>query len=1273
MFARKVQVPNRFFPPCASCAASGPGACRLRWQPMRLAGWRMLSGWLCGAMLFFCGAALGATGPRWAQLADTVFLHLSLEQGLQQQVVTALVEDRDGFLWIGTQDGLARWDGYRFRVFRRNAPDPHDALALPDNYISTLFMDVHGDIWLGTVNGGLARYQRELDRFVVLPGVLQGSVYGMASDGGNGIWVATQAGLEHISLDGKVLERLRHDPRQPDSLPDSRVQAVLRSNDGWLWVGTYRGVVRRPVLEKGTGGFRPLDLIAAPAVAPLAGHNRRADVASALLPVASLSSGASQEQPPVWRLYQDSGERVWIGTGTRGAYWIERDGTQAHALGPVGKDATSTDYVDSFAETGDGRLWVGTYGQGILELSLNQVQAGLPIPQRRIVHEQSIASSLAHNTIWTLLRDRSGQLWVGSDRGVSRHDPAQNAVLSLFSVPGRADRISDIDIHSVAAMPDGRIWLGFGERGVDILAADGGRVASLLSDNAHPDTALPRNQVVSLEAHGNQDVFIGTAQGLYRSNVAATFVKRMRVPGMGFDEQITSLLAEGEHLWLGTPNGLWRLHPRDWEQSRQVNLDLSDRRVMTMVHQQRPGHAGNLWLGTQNGLNRIDLESGKVEQFMPEPDRAGGLAAGFIPNLLLDREGRLWIATFSGGLNVLLNPGTASGGRGGNSGGAAQFRRIGIEHGLPSSNINKILQDRQGYIWVSTDDGLARIDPHDFSVHALQRADGVAIRTFWAGSGANTSHGELLFGGDSGLTVLRPELLKAWQYRPPLVLSEVRIMGQRQVLPRQHATRQGLLAQAMVLASDANGISVEFSALDYSAPEMNRYAYRLDPWDAGWVETDATRRLASYTNLPPGDYRLRLRGSNRNGVWSEPELVLPLRVLPAWYQSWWWRALLTLLVLVGMVAAVQLRTRVLRQRQHALEALVEQRTSQMEKQQELVLATNLELHDANEALNQANTGLAESGSHLQQSNAQLQATLKTLRDTQVQLVQQAKIASLGTLTAGVAHEINNPANFAFVGAYNLERQMAEFRQFLLDLAGPEAPPEILARINAHFELLGASLGSITEGTGRIRDLVKDLRTFSRLDEAEWKAVPIADSLQATVNLVRTQYAQLVEIRCELHANPELECWPAQLNQVFMHLIVNACQAIQSRFSEPVLAAVSGRANAHPVSDAADAATSAATVAAEAQHGLLVIRSFEAGDSLQLEFEDNGVGISASSIEHIFDPFFTTRTVGEGMGMGLSISFGIVQKHGGSISVRSKEGEGSCFCISLPLKLKSTRP
>jgi signal transduction histidine kinase/ligand-binding sensor domain-containing protein len=1211
----------------------------------RLARMQGCHGLRWAAMLFFCGLAMaddtsqasaprpavGRPATRWAQMADTVFQHLNLEQGLQQQVVTSLLEDRDGFLWVGTQDGVARWDGYRFRVFRRDAQDVHDRLHLPDNYISMLHMDQYGDIWVGTVNGGLARFQSGQDRFVVIPVSLRGSVYAMIDDGSGGFWVACGGGLHRIQRDGAIVERLRHDPKQAGSLPDDRVQALLKSHDGQLLVGTWRGVVRRAFAARGNGGFQAVD------VPP------------------PIDDPADASQPAIWRLYQDSAHHIWIGTGTRGAFWFDSGGsvqplllqraqrpamTAAH--GAEVDVQRKADYVDSFVETGQGQLWIGTYGQGIFEIETDQLFAGKEIGWRHIVHEQSIASSLAHNTVWSLMRDRSGLLWVGTDRGVSRHDPQQKAVLSLFSQPGRAGRISDIDIHSVATMPDGRIWLGFGDRGIDVLTASGERVQSLPSDVRKPETALPHSQINAMVAHENGQVFIATQKGLYRSTLAARDVQRVNVPGQGKGEQFSSLLADGQYLWLGSSNGLWRLHPYDWAQSRQINVGLSDNYIMTMLHE--PGR-NVLWLGTQNGLNRLDLESGQVQQIVPDPNLPDGLSAGFIPHLLFDRKGRLWVATFGGGLNLLqadslpTQSDQASPSSQAASAGHTRFRHIGTAQGMPSANINHIMEDRQGYIWVSTDDGLARIDPLDFSVRALQRADGVAIRTFWAASGSRTEQGELLFGGDSGLTVLRPEMLKPWQYRPPLVLSEVRVMGKRV------SFAHGPNAAPLLIASDANSLSVEFAALDYSSPELNRYAWRLEPWDANWINADASRRLANYTNLPPGDYRLLLRGSNRNGQWSEPDLVLPLRVLPAWYQSWWWRSLLLLALLLALVGAVQLRTRVLRQRQLALERLIAQRTTQLEKQQEQVLATNIELHDANEALYHANADLAASSDHLQESNAQLEAALTTLRQTQVQLVQQARIASLGTLTAGVAHEINNPANFAFVGAYNLAQQLQSFQRFLLDLAGPEAPDELLFHFNQHFSALSDSLASITEGTARIRDLVKDLRTFSRLDEAEWKSVAIADSLQATVNLVRSQYARQVDIRCDFSANPELECWPAQLNQVFMHLIVNACQAcVAHHGSAP---------------DANDSVP-----------GLLWLRSRVENNALLLEFEDNGIGIAAHCIEHVFDPFFTTRSVGQGMGMGLAISYGIVQKHGGTITVRSVEGMGSCFCVSLPLGLKS---
>jgi signal transduction histidine kinase len=259
-----------------------------------------------------------------------------------------------------------------------------------------------------------------------------------------------------------------------------------------------------------------------------------------------------------------------------------------------------------------------------------------------------------------------------------------------------------------------------------------------------------------------------------------------------------------------------------------------------------------------------------------------------------------------------------------------------------------------------------------------------------------------------------------------------------------------------------------------------------------------------------------------------------------------------------------------------------------------------------------------------------------LKSAQEKLLFQEKMVSLGTLTAGVAHEINNPANFAHVGAFNLKKALARFHQFLLELAGEDAPQDLLESLQQHVDALNAHLATISEGTVRIRDLVKDLRTFSRLDKAESSTMSIGESLLSTVSLVRMQYAGSTVIDCQLEADPILKCWPAQLNQVFMNLIVNACQAIENRqLSQP-------------------------------GPGLLRIRAWLDGQWLVIDFEDNGGGMSSATQAHVFEPFFTTKTVGEGMGMGLSISFGIIKKHQGTMELRSQEGQGSCFTLRLPL-------
>jgi len=282
--------------------------------------------------------------------------------------------------------------------------------------------------------------------------------------------------------------------------------------------------------------------------------------------------------------------------------------------------------------------------------------------------------------------------------------------------------------------------------------------------------------------------------------------------------------------------------------------------------------------------------------------------------------------------------------------------------------------------------------------------------------------------------------------------------------------------------------------------------------------------------------------------------------------------------------------------------------------------------------------LRKQAARIRVQKLQVEGALADLKRAQEQMVLQEKMASIGTLTAGVAHEINNPANFAHVGAQTLDGDLQRFRVFLMKLAG-DTDHEVTEALNLRLDELTNQVATIAEGTTRIRDLVKDLRSFSRLDEADRKVVPVTDSLMSTLNLVRPQFSDTVRIDCTLDHNPLLECWPAQLNQVFMNVLINACQAVQARQRS----------------------------AGGAAAGVVTLRNRIVDDWLEIDFEDDGCGMSAQVLARIFEPFYTTKDVGEGTGLGLSISFGIVRRHDGEIKVRSTEGVGTCVTVRLPLQ------
>ena len=825
----------------------------------------------CAVLLTLVVVPAYAETERWAQLADTLFTQLNPDQGLPTRFTTSVVEDREGFMWIGTSGGLARWDGYHFKTYKAGSSDPS---ALPSSYVVSLHEDASGALWIGTAGGGLARREPGSERFTVYgvgpKGVSHGQVWAIDDDGAGGLWVATDGGLDHLHSKG-VWTHERHNSGAPNGLPDDHVNTLMHDHRGRLWIGTRSGVARR---DPGSSAF---------VVVPLPGEGG--------------------PQPEIWRVFEDSAGRIWIGAKNRGAFVIESDEGRARSVHESGNGGLEQQTVNTISEAAPGQMWIGTFGQGIVVVNVDSWQT------HRIQHEPDRPSSLVHDDVRAIHLDRAGFLWVGTSGGLSRYDTRQTAVYTVFGEWGRSIALSDIDVWSVLSAADGRIWAGLREGGVDILDPQGARNGGLRPNAGRPESALPPDRVYAMAQLATGDVFLGTNRGLYRADAMGTKVQRIAIDPKHPDMAVRTLkMAEGA-LWVGTLwDGLWRFDPVKGVAAGHWSREtLTGERIESIL----PTGDGKLWIGSSAGLNSFDIASGTAEKIVPDPNDPQSLSTAWTSALTVDSHGRLWVGTLGGGINILNKR---------DENGRPRFVRLGEGQGLPNASAAMLQTDRMGRIWVSTNDGLAVVDPETLAVRTLHRAEGVAITFNWVNSGTVTSQGEILFGGSGGLTIIRPERLRQWTYQPPVVAVDLRIGGR---------TVDRVAGATLTIPADANSLTLEFAALDYSAPERNLYAYKLEGYDKDWIETPWTQRLASYTNLPPGDYALNVRGSNRDGVWAETNLQLPVRVLPKWYQTWWFRGALGLAALGLIVLLVRIRTAYLHAQKKALEQEVTERTAEL--------------------------------------------------------------------------------------------------------------------------------------------------------------------------------------------------------------------------------------------------------------------------------------------------------------------------------------------------------
>jgi len=1281
------------------------------------------------------------TGAAWGAPRSLRFERLSIEQGLSQQSVLTILQDRRGFMWFGTQAGLNRFDGYRVTVFR-NDPDNPD--SIPDNYVLASYEDGQGRLWFGT-KGGLTRYDHATGRFVRYappdaPAEGQGAatrpysgnraVLAIQPAPGGGLWLASGDGLLHLDPASGRMRSYRHDPLDPGTLRDNRVSALALDGRGNLWIGTAAGLDR---LAAGADRFTHYDI-----------------------------DPKDLQRNTVVALSMGPRDTLWVGTAAGLEAWRLGDGAsldapQRRRLGSA--DGMVGTRINSLYHDVGGTLWVGTELDGLKWLD--------PASGRFLSYRNDPVDphTLSDNQVGAVLVDRTGTLWAGTQfGGVSRTDLASGG----FARYGSNEGLGRAKVRAVAEDPDGGLWIGTTGDGLMRMRRPGGAIERV-GRGAQP------GEVVTALAHARGRLWIGTPTGLVWRDAGGRFGQTLLGASAGANHVQALHVGRGGTLWIVTRGGLAALAPgqeqvRTWRHDPDQPGSLGENYGFAALEDRH----GIVWIGTETGLERYDPASGRFSHYRRDPGNPNGLRHSRVYNLMESARGDLWVGT-AGGLHRMQT------GKDGKVG----FRFYSFSAGNAALPIGAALEDNHGAIWASTTNGITRLDPATGQVKNYTSKDGLVDGAYFVGAGLRARDGHFYFGGVNGLTTFVPDAVRDNPYAPAVVITDFLVLNRSRATPSFHEQDE------LTLSHRDTVFALEFAALHYADPEGNRYAYKLEGFDRDWVETDARRRYASYTNLDPDTYVFRVRASNKDGVWSEQPATLRITITPPFWKTWWFRTLAVLATLALFTAGYRLRIRALVSQKAVLEREVGARTIELRRQKESAERRKQEVERQKEVVEQAhrNIALLSSIGRALTANLDLEAVMRTLyqqvhalmdatlfavvlrqpeqgtlsyayavvdgvrredvelverpqqhlaawaiaqgravlasdlphdlsawlpglaperaielalpcawragmrprallmvpvmvgervlgaltvqsptagaygqvhldmleslaayvgvaidnaaayrqlKDTQAQLAAQEKLASLGSLVAGVAHELNTPIGNSLLMASTLQERTSDIAS---RFDGATLRRSDLADyMSASTEAAGLIMRSLHNAA----ELVNSFRQVS-VDQASAQRRRF-DLAQACHEIAATMMnkVRLAGHRLELNVAPGIvmDSFPGPLGQVVINFINNA---LLHAFEGPggVM-----RLDAMPVD----------------------------GGAVRIAFRDDGRGIPQEHLARIFDPFFTTRMGQGGTGLGLNITWNIVTTLlGGTVRVESGAGQGTAFVVELPLRAPETHP
>ncbi|KAB2878346.1 hypothetical protein F9K33_13620 [bacterium] len=1062
------------------------------------------------------------------------FRYYTINEGFPHAQVWDIVQDRSGYLWFATAGGVAKYNGIEFTVYSKDD-------GLISNVVRSVFADDDGKIWLCTEDGVSVFDGNTFVNYTSRDGLGPGTVFEMTKDRKGIYWFTTSYGGVS-KFDGKKFTSYTKE----DGLASNAYRNAFSDRNGNVWFS-------------GKNGF-------------------------------TLLTHSNENNTDQFMNFAVSGIQ---------------------------------DYSDIVADN-EGRIIVGS-NQGLIVFDYEAFRKEKATDYSMYISRLTVKDGLLDPNIHAMVFASDSSLWITTDAGLCRWN---NNKLTNYFVD---ENVSTNSCHSILEDREGTIWVG----------TDGGGCFKIPYQNIYNFTmkeGLSANVANAVTGDTRGNIYIGTDNGVdvFDGKKLVSISKNWIKSG----NTVWSLKNDSkETLWIGAERNLFAYRNGTVTDHKEI-YRISDSPILDIAEDNQ----NTMWFGTLNGL--IVYDRGKSYFY----DNKNGLPGNQIWCVFVDKQDCIWLG-INGGLARIDNKEKLD---------SLKFRIWVTSDGLQDNTVNVVTQDGEGAYWIGTDMGFSKFDGSTFTNYkakGLGLADNIVpvieydyrSDRLWIGSkgygrfNQNTSPPELerLLNKGRGLRVDDPTTNNSFfidsnrniwiahfggltRYSEdstvhskvsPLVYIE-RIIANDSVMK---FTRLSPDERELLEEVDSKYIVFQFAGLSFINEKDNSYQYMLEGFDKEW-SAPSRRNEVRYTNLSPGHYTFSVKMKNSENAKSATPAVVRFTVpAPIWMNPFF---ILLVGVCLGYVSYTVYRIRVnlnlerIRMRNEYLESEVQKRTSEIVLQKE-----------------------------------KLESILEKLKQTQTQLVQSEKMAALGQLVAGVAHEINNPTsvlagNVVYIEDYVnvLRKIIVKYEEKYVDnLDFQRELGEFKKEIDYAFVIsdLDTLLASIKNAAERIRHIVLDLRNFSRLDEVELNEVNINDSIDTTVKLFMNQFKHVLKINKDYQATNLIYCYINQINQVILNILINAAQAIEIKYANHGTSQILGRID-------------------------IVTKNNPKGGII-VSIRDNGLGISNQVKSKVFDPFYTTKPVGQGTGLGLSISYSIIEKHHGNISYESLEGEWTEFSFSLPFK------